>query len=178
MTLKYEKFVNSVAWSPDGTRLASGSWDNTVMIWDPVTGKILHTLLRHSGDVKSVAWSHDGALLASGSSDKTVNIWLNPKKMLQNYFKKTKSIKQKMLFLILMALKNRYKELLLEDIVKLSDGNVLTLNDLKGIRNSFPNDIRNLIGKLIMNEQDRTWMDIGESIANNIQNFFGKVLGT
>src|SRR5205085_1215456 len=67
--------VHSVAWSPDGRRLASGSNDNTVRVWDGETGSLLRTLEGHQGGVLSVAWSPDGRRLASGSSDRTVRVW-------------------------------------------------------------------------------------------------------
>ena len=59
--------VNSVAFSPDGQTLASGSNDNTVRLWDANTGEHLRSLTRHKEDVNSVAFSPDGQTLASGS---------------------------------------------------------------------------------------------------------------
>ena len=67
--------VNSVAFSPDGQRLASGSGDKTVKIWDSATGKELFALKGHADPVTSVAFSPDGQRLASGSRDQTVKIW-------------------------------------------------------------------------------------------------------
>ncbi|KAJ6008970.1 hypothetical protein N7522_003986 [Penicillium canescens] len=67
--------VLGIAWSQDGSRLASGSHDNTVKIWDPITGQCTSTLEGHSDSVKSIAWSQDGSRLASASRDKTVRIW-------------------------------------------------------------------------------------------------------
>ena len=67
--------VWSVAFSPDGQRLASGSWDKTVKIWDSATGKELFSLKGHAGPVRSVAFSPDGQRLASASADQTVKIW-------------------------------------------------------------------------------------------------------
>ncbi len=67
--------VSSVAFSPDGQRLASGSHDKTVKIWDSTTGKELLSLKGHEDLVYSVAFSPDGQRLASGSHDKTVKIW-------------------------------------------------------------------------------------------------------
>ena len=67
--------VTSVSWSHDGTRLASGSWDKTVRIWNPSTGEELCQLTDHCDWVNSVAWAPDGRRLASGSNDKTVKIW-------------------------------------------------------------------------------------------------------
>ncbi|OQD86920.1 hypothetical protein PENSOL_c082G12047 [Penicillium solitum] len=67
--------VDSIAWSPDGSRLASASADSTVRIWDPVTGQCASTLKGHSSYVNSIAWSQDGSRLASASHDNTVRIW-------------------------------------------------------------------------------------------------------
>src|SRR5437762_3152732 len=67
--------VWSVAFSPDGKRLASGSGDCRVMLWDAETGALQSTLKGHSDWVWSVAFSPDGKRLASGSEDRTVMLW-------------------------------------------------------------------------------------------------------
>jgi WD40 repeat protein len=67
--------VNSVAFSPDGKLVASGSHDHTVGLWDAGTGAALQTLEGHSDEVNSVAFSPDGKLVASGSTDNTVRLW-------------------------------------------------------------------------------------------------------
>jgi len=67
--------VSSVAWSPDGQTLASGSWDNSIKLWDVASGKEKATLAGHSGTVTSVAWSPDGQTLASGSDDNSIKLW-------------------------------------------------------------------------------------------------------
>ncbi len=52
--------VNCVAWSPDGTRLATASWDGTAKLWDAAGGRETLTLTGPPSEVWSVAWSPDG----------------------------------------------------------------------------------------------------------------------
>jgi WD40 repeat protein len=67
--------VRSVAFSPDGRLLASGSNDNMIKLWEVASGRELHTLRGHNDYVTSVAFSPDGRFLASSSWDKTVKLW-------------------------------------------------------------------------------------------------------
>ncbi|RMH72250.1 MAG: serine/threonine protein kinase [Cyanobacteria bacterium J007] len=71
----HDGWVWSVAFSPDGQLLASGSSDRTIVFWDPETGQRRRTLKGHSDGVYSVAFSPDGLVLASGSQDKTIVLW-------------------------------------------------------------------------------------------------------
>lgn len=68
--------VRSVAFSPNGDELLSGSDDKTLRLWDIETGELLRTYVGHQAAVLSVAYSPDGKYLASGSSDGTVRLWL------------------------------------------------------------------------------------------------------
>jgi serine/threonine protein kinase len=67
--------VRGVAFSPDGTRIASASEDKTVKIWDVATGQVMRTLTGHSGGVTRVAFSLDGSRIATASSDKLVKVF-------------------------------------------------------------------------------------------------------
>ncbi|MEE8468368.1 MAG: serine/threonine-protein kinase, partial [Planctomycetota bacterium] len=68
-------WVSSVAWNPQGTRIVSGSYDQTLRIWDAATGTSLQTLEGHAEGVTSVAWNPQGTRIVSGSWDKTLRIW-------------------------------------------------------------------------------------------------------
>src|SRR6266568_3518699 len=71
----HSALVNAVAWLSDGKRIASGSSDKTVQVWDAADGSHVFTYRGHSDVVLAVAWSPDGKRIASGSDDKTVQVW-------------------------------------------------------------------------------------------------------
>jgi WD40 repeat protein len=68
-------YVFSVAVSPDGTKILTGSWDNTAMLWDTGTGSVIRAFVGHSDSVDSVAFSPDGTKALTGSGDMTAKIW-------------------------------------------------------------------------------------------------------
>ncbi|TAL67629.1 MAG: choice-of-anchor D domain-containing protein, partial [Bacteroidetes bacterium] len=70
----HTNFVNSVAFSPDGTRLASCSSDKTIKLWDIISGTEIQTFPGQNS-VSSIAFSPDGSMLASGHGDSTVKLW-------------------------------------------------------------------------------------------------------
>ena len=67
--------VRSVAFSPNGTQVVSGSSDSTVCLWDAMSGAHLNTFRGHSSFVWSVAFSPNGTQVVSGSDDKSLCLW-------------------------------------------------------------------------------------------------------
>ncbi|RKK81164.1 hypothetical protein BFJ68_g17652 [Fusarium oxysporum] len=71
----HDSWVTSMVFSADSQRLASGSDDGTIKVWDAATGKCVHTLEGHSDSVTSMVFSADNQWLASGSNDRAVKVW-------------------------------------------------------------------------------------------------------
>ena len=74
-TRKHSNYVTTLAWSSDSQRLATGSMDRTIQVWDALTGNSVLIYRGHSGGIWDIAWSPDGKQIASGGFDKTVQIW-------------------------------------------------------------------------------------------------------
>jgi len=76
LTLKgHTNDVRSVCFSPDGSRIVTGSFDKTAKVWDAKTGAELLTLKGHTERVNSVRFSPDGSQIVTGSDDMTAKIW-------------------------------------------------------------------------------------------------------
>jgi len=73
--LGHTSSVRSLAISPDNTTIVSGSYDNTIKVWDLATGQLKATLTGHSSEIESVAISTDNSTIVSASGDKTVKVW-------------------------------------------------------------------------------------------------------
>lgn len=67
--------VIGCAYSPDGTRIVSASYDNTLKVWDGEGGDALRTLTGHADWVRGCAYSPDGIRIVSASSDNTLKVW-------------------------------------------------------------------------------------------------------
>lgn len=73
--LGHQDWINVVIFSPDGTKLVSGSKDQTMLMRDAYTGQELRRFIGHSGPILSMAFSPDGAQLVSASEDKSIRLW-------------------------------------------------------------------------------------------------------
>jgi WD40 repeat protein len=71
----HDDLVLSAAFSPDSTRLVTGSWDNTARLWDVATGGEIAVLKGHTGTVNPTVFSPDGQRIVTASEDLTVGIW-------------------------------------------------------------------------------------------------------
>ena len=67
--------INALAFSPDGTVVASGSDDRVVRVWDAQTGSLLKILPGHTKSVTVVAFTPNGKLLLTASEDQTLKVW-------------------------------------------------------------------------------------------------------
>ena len=67
--------VLALAWSPDGTRIASTCGDKTVRIWNATDGSHISTLKVRSAGVSNLAWSPDSSRIALANSDHTAQVW-------------------------------------------------------------------------------------------------------
>jgi len=76
MTLRgHFEGVISVAFSPDGQRIVTGSSDRTAKVWEIATGREMLTLKGHNAQIFAVAFSSDGQRIITGSEDKTAMVW-------------------------------------------------------------------------------------------------------
>lgn len=71
----YHSRVHSLAFSPDGTMLASGGEDDSIHVWNITTGECTRNLVGHTGGVFAVVFSPDGKMMASGSEDESIRLW-------------------------------------------------------------------------------------------------------
>ena len=69
------RYVSCCAFSPDGARVVTASWDGTARIWDAETGAVVRTLEGHTNFVLCCAFSPDGARVVTASDDRTACIW-------------------------------------------------------------------------------------------------------
>jgi len=75
-----------VAFSPNGDRIVSGSFDRTVRVWDATTGSIAHIYHSSSSHVQTVAWLSRGAQIAASGDDGKVYVWdTNTGKVIDTY---------------------------------------------------------------------------------------------
>src|SRR5207249_2338668 len=73
----HTSLIASVAFSPDGRRIVTGSVDHTAKVWDAATGRELLTLKGHTGTVFSASFSPGGRRIVTGSDDGTARVWFS-----------------------------------------------------------------------------------------------------
>jgi WD40 repeat protein len=70
------EMIRALAWSPDGRRLASATYDQRIRIWNPDSWEMIREIDRaHGGELRTIAWSPDGTALVSGGRDRMVKLW-------------------------------------------------------------------------------------------------------
>ncbi len=108
----HTNYVLSVSFNPNTNVLASGSSDNTIKLWNPITGVLLRTMTGYTSSVYSVSFNPNTNVLASGSWDNRIKLW-NPitgelllkRSYLLNRFEKNLFIRVNLI--ICMAAENR-----------------------------------------------------------------------
>ena len=70
----HQDTVYALAFSPDGARILTASWDKTAKLWDAASGKLMATFA-HQGAVNTAAFSPDGTRILTASADKTAKLW-------------------------------------------------------------------------------------------------------
>jgi WD40 repeat protein len=71
----HTEFINSVCFSPDGKTALSGSYDNTIKLWEVETGICIRTFEGHNKFIQSICFSPDGKTVLSSSWDDTIKLW-------------------------------------------------------------------------------------------------------
>lgn len=71
----HTNWVTTVAFSANGQRLLTGSWDKSVKVWDVATGRALSTISSKGGGLQTSALSHDGRLIAAEDANNNIKIW-------------------------------------------------------------------------------------------------------
>lgn len=81
----HQQPVNFVQYSPDGSMIASASFDKSVRLWNGVNGKFMAVFRAHVQSVYQVAWSADSRMIVSSSKDSTIKLWsVSKKKMIED----------------------------------------------------------------------------------------------
>jgi len=72
---RHSSIVNKAAFSPDGQRIVTASWDHTARVWNTASGQLVAKLAGHSNFVIHAAFSPDGQHIVTASTDRTSRVW-------------------------------------------------------------------------------------------------------
>jgi WD40 repeat protein len=73
----HQDYITSLAFSPSGRTLVTGSWDHTIRLWNVQTGELIRTFMENDRRILSVAFNPDGRSFAVGSGDGTIKIFMS-----------------------------------------------------------------------------------------------------
>jgi len=71
----HSRGIRAIAFSPDGTRIGTASWDHSIRLWDGKSGRLFATLLGHTGAARALAFAPDGSKLVSAGADGSARVW-------------------------------------------------------------------------------------------------------
>lgn len=71
----HSRGIRAIAFSPDGSRIGTASWDHTLRLWDGRSGRLFATLIGHAGPVRTLSFAADGGKLVSAGADGTARVW-------------------------------------------------------------------------------------------------------
>ncbi|MDJ0799057.1 MAG: trypsin-like peptidase domain-containing protein [Calothrix sp. MO_167.B12] len=160
--------LNTVAFSPDGKTIASGSSDDTVKLWN-LQGKELQTLRSHSKPVFGVAFSPDGKTIASASWDKTVKLW-NTQGQLLKTLEGHKSFVNSVVF---SPDGKTIASASLDDTIKLWNTQGQLLHTFQGHEGSVRSIAFSPDGKTIVSGSNDKTLKLWNLLGQELQTFYG-----
>jgi len=159
--------ISSIAFSPNGKSIITGSWDNTARLWD-LQGNIPQVYKGHEVGINSVAFSPDGKRILTGSDDRTARLWELKKDLKE--FQKVNSYQE-----LSVPQKIKYNIMEFNDVLKLNDEKSIKeaadyyyeeINSAgKDNKNECLNNAMNLYNKLVIKYKNAGYSIKRDSLA-------------